>query len=313
MIDQKRHHGAFVFLMLFAAVALLGACGNSNKKSTSPAGAVSLNAATTVGINVCTTCHSVVTTDWLTSKHANAVDGISSAGSPTLGGNYTPGSCGKCHDPNGDSVSIIAAGNIGSVARPVVGCEACHGPGSLHANAGGAGAISLLSGTYISTSIGSAAVSGQFVMCTNCHELLDSTGTTTNPSPAHLTTMPTGTKYTITDTHFATPGNWPGGTGANTIWINGYAMDFADEKVCTTCHNPHKPATQNREWAQSAHGDKNPFNLNSTQTGYFSGAWAHYNWSLASRAACQRCHTTTGFAAYADALRTGNTAAAARH
>jgi hypothetical protein len=311
MIDQKRHHGVFVFLMLFAAVALLGACGNSNKKSTSPAGAVSLNAATTVGINVCTTCHSVVTTDWLTSKHSNAVDGISSAGSPTLGGNYTPGSCGPCHDPNGDSANIIAAGYIGSVARPVVGCEACHGPGSLHANAGGAGAISLLSGTYTSTSIGSAAVSGQFVMCTNCHELLDSTGTTTNPSPAHLTTTPTGTKYTITDTHFATPGNWPGGTGANTIWINGYAMDFADEKVCTTCHNPHKPATQNREWAQSAHGDKNPYNLNSAQTGYFSGAWAHYNWSLASRAACQRCHTTTGFAAYADALRTGNTAAAA--
>jgi hypothetical protein len=126
----------------------------------------------------------------------------------------------------------------------------------------------------------------------------------------HLTTNPTGTQYTITDTHFATPGNWPGGTGANTIPINGYAMDYANERVCVDCHNPHKPATQNREWAQSAHGDKNPFNLNTTKTGYFSGAWAHYNWSLASRAACQRCHTTTGFAAYADALRTGNTTTA---
>jgi hypothetical protein len=160
MIDHTKHRGAFVFLALFAAVILLGACGDSNKKSTAPAAAASVNDATAVGINVCTTCHTVATTDWLTSKHANAEEGINSAGSPTLGGNYTPGSCGLCHDPNGDSANIIAAGYIGSVARPVVGCEACHGPGSLHANAGGAGAISLLSG-HTSTSIG-RVVSGQF-------------------------------------------------------------------------------------------------------------------------------------------------------
>jgi hypothetical protein len=242
------------------------------------------------------------------------VDGTNSAGSPTLGGNYTPGSCGQCHDPNGDSANIIAAGYIGSVARPVVGCEACHGPGSLHANSGGAGAISLLSGTYTLTSIGSVTVSGQFVMCTNCHELLDSSGTTTNPNPVHLTTAPTGTPFFITDTHFATPGVWTGGTSANenTVFITGYAMNFGDEQVCTTCHNPHKPATENREWALSAHADKNFKNLNSTTppSGYFSGAWAHYNWSLSSNKACQRCHTTTGFAAYADALRTGNSSLA---
>jgi hypothetical protein len=323
MIDHERHGGVFVFLALFAAVILLGACGDSNKKSTSPAEAVSINAVTAVGINVCTTCHTVATTDWFTSKHANASDGINSAGSPMLGGNYTPGSCGQCHDPNGDSASIIAAGYIGSVPRPVVGCEACHGPGSLHANSGGAGAISLLSGTYTSTSIGSTMVSGQFIMCTNCHEILDSSGTTTNPNPAHLTTTPTGTRFFITDTHFATPGNWPAPDFKDVADITGYAMDFADEHVCTTCHNPHKPATQNREWAQSAHADKNPINLNSTipPTGYFSGAWAHYNWSCdgsstngcasslssSSRKACQRCHTTSGFTAYADALRTGDT------
>jgi hypothetical protein len=308
MIDHERHRGVFVFLALFAAVILLGACGNSDKKSTAPAAAASINAATAVGINVCTTCHTVATTDWLTSQHANAAEGINSAGSPTLGGNYTSGSCGQCHDPNGDSANIIAAGYIGSVPRPVVGCEACHGPGSLHANAGGAGAISLLSGTYTSASIGSTMVSGQFIMCTNCHEILDSTGTTTNPNPAHLTTTPTGTRFFITDTHFATPGNWPAPDFKNVSDITGYAMDFADEQVCTTCHNPHKPATQNREWAQSAHADKNPINLNTTTppTGYFSGAWAHYNWSASNRTACQRCHTTTGFAAYADALRTGN-------
>jgi len=306
MIDHKRYRVVFVFLALFAAVVLLGACGNSNKKSTSPAEAVSLNSATTVGINVCTTCHTVVTSDWLTSKHANAENGLDSPGSPTLG-QVTGGSgCAVCHDPNGDSANIIAASYIGSVARPVVGCEACHGSGSLHANSGGSGAISLLSGTYTSTSIGLTAVSGQFAMCTTCHELLDSSGTATNPSPAHLATAPTGTPFFITDTHFATPGDWSGTGGVNTKPITGYAMDLNDEQVCTTCHNPHKPASQNREWALSAHADKNFENLNSLGTGYFSGAWAHYNWSQSSRAACQRCHTTTGFAAYADALRTGN-------
>jgi hypothetical protein len=174
-------------------------------------------------------------------------------------------------------------------------------------------------------------------MCTKCHELLDSSGTTTNPNPAHLTTTPTGTRFFITDTHFATPGNWPAPDYKNVANITGYAMNFADEQVCTTCHNPHKPATQNREWAQSAHADTNPINLNSAippalPTGYFSGAWAHYNWSCngtsglacgptntatatsqpkaSDRRACQRCHTTSGFVAYADALRTGNTQSA---
>jgi len=310
MIDHKRHRGVFVFLALFAAVTLLGACGNSNKKSTSPAGAVSLNAATAVGINVCTTCHTVATTDWLTTKHANAVDGTNSAGSPTLGGNYIPGSCGQCHDPNGDSAYIIAAGYIGSVARPVVGCEACHGPGSLHANSGGAGAISLLSGTYASTSIGSTTVSGQFIMCTNCHELLDSSGTATVTSPVHglaSVVTPTGTQYTITDTHFATAGDWS--TGQNSNDVSGYAMNFADDRVCVNCHNPHKPADINREWARSLHADKAALN-----------AWAHYNWTCdaancgganGDRTTCQRCHTTTGFAAYADALGSGNVSLAA--
>jgi hypothetical protein len=283
------------------SAALLGGCGSGTNGVPPASGATA--APKTVGINTCVTCHTEVTADWLTSKHANAVAGLDSAGSPTLGGNYTAAACGQCHDPNGDSANILAANYIGSVARPVVGCEACHGGGSLHY---GSGPISLLSNTT-GTTFGTVPVSGQFVMCTNCHELLASSGTTTNPSPAHSTTPPTGPQNYITDTHFATPGDWSGTGSVNTKPITGYAMDFGDEQVCTTCHNPHKPATENREWAQSAHADKNYLNLNSTQTGYFSGAWAHYNWSQSSRTACQRCHTTTGFAAYADALRSGNT------
>jgi hypothetical protein len=314
MIDHKRNRGVFVLLALFAAVALLGACGNSNKKSTSPAAAVSLNSATAVGINVCATCHTVVATDWLTSKHANVVAGLNSVGAPSLGGSYTAASCGQCHDPNGDSGNIITAGYIGSVARPIVGCEACHGGGSLHVDGSGSGPIG-----FTSTSagvIGSTQVSAQFKTCTACHELLDTAGTGTNLNPAHLTIPPTGNQFTITNTHFAQPGTWRNADGLNThntttdfIAVFGYAMDFTDEKVCSNCHNPHKTATINKEWAQSAHADRQGIKMDprsSAIVGFFGGAWAHYNWSTSSRTACQRCHTTTGFIAYADALRTGN-------
>ena len=309
-MNRKKSSTVSALLTVLLSVALLGGCGSSTNDGVPASGAAT--AATTVGINVCTTCHTVQTSDWITSKHANAAGGdLNSAGSPTLGGNYTAPACGRCHDPNGDSANIKAAVYIGNVARPIVGCEACHGGGSLHY---GSGPISLLSGTFVATSVGTVQVSGQFVMCTNCHELLDSSGTTTNPNPAHLATAPIGPQNYITDTHFATPGVFTGGTSANenTVFITGYAMDFGDERVCMTCHNPHKPATENREWAQSAHADKNFKNLNSTTppSGYFSGAWAHYNWSQSGNRACQRCHTTTGFAAYADALRTGNTSLA---
>jgi hypothetical protein len=309
MKKRKRSRTVLVFLGLLVCAALLGGCGKSDSGRIGPATASVLSAATpTAGLNTCVSCHTTVTVDWLTSKHANVdpVGNLYSAGVPTVGLVQAGPGCISCHDPNGDS-NNLTAGYTGNVARPVIGCETCHGPGSLHADAGGAGPISLLSNTT-GTTFGTETVSGQFVMCTSCHELLDTAGTGTNPNPAHLTTDPTGTQYSITDTHFATPGDWSGAGSANIKDITGYAMNYADERVCSTCHNPHKPPTQNREWAQSAHGDTNPFNLNSKKTGYFSGAWAHYNWS--TRPTCQRCHTTTAFSAYADALRSGNQALA---
>ncbi len=301
-----------ILLLALASALLLGGCGRSTSEAVPPAGG-NASTAVAVGINRCTTCHTAVTADWLTSKHANATAGLNSAGSPTLGQVQAGGAaCQACHDPNGDSANIIAAGYIGSQARPVIGCEACHGPGSLH---DGSGPISLLSGTYNSStaySVGTTTVSGQFLMCTNCHELLASSGTTTASSPAHLTIAPTGSAYFITDTHFATPGVFTGGTSTNTntVDITGYVMDFAGATVCIDCHNPHKNADVNKEWALSAHAVMTA-----------AGAWAHYNWSCDGtsetacgssnsipndRRQCQRCHTTTGFAAYNDALRTGD-------
>jgi len=322
---MQRRKMVFLILAVLSAAALLIGCGSS-KEALPPAKGVVLSAGTaTIGLATCATCHATVIADWLTSKHANlsTPGDLYSAGSPTLGQITT---CSKnCHDRNGDSSSLTVGYTTGYTGtqgwRPVTGCESCHGPGSLHANAGGVGPIYALSIPTSTVLWGTVPVSAQFVMCTSCHELLDSTGTGTTTTAAHSSQAPTGAQYVITDTHFATPGDWSGIGTASTRTITGYAMsyrdaqgiyqtDYSDERVCVNCHNPHKPPTQNREWAQSAHGDKNPFNLNSNGTGYFSGAWAHYNWSTSTRMACQRCHTTTGFAAYADALRTGDTARA---
>ena len=309
---RMRSRMVFIFLPVLISVALLAGCGKSDSGSIGPATASILSASTpTAGLNTCAGCHPSATTDWLTSKHANLdpTSDVFSSGVPTLG---LIGGCTKnCHDPNGDS-NNLTAGLTGNVPRPVIGCEACHGPGSLHADAGGAGPISLLSSTSGTTLGGAVPVSGQLVMCTYCHELLNTAGTGTvtavHDAGGAEAASASGNQFIITDTHFATSGDWSGVGGASVKAITGYAMDYSDERVCVNCHNPHKPPTQNKEWAQSAHGDKNPFNLNSTKTGYFSGAWAHYNWS--TRPTCQRCHTTTGFAAYADALGSGNQALA---
>src|SRR5512144_2404649 len=85
MRENAKHVRTVVLMMLFLAVGLLGACANSNKKSTSPATAPSQAQAAAVGMNTCTTCHTVVTVDWLASKHANLdPGGLDSAGIPAL-------------------------------------------------------------------------------------------------------------------------------------------------------------------------------------------------------------------------------------
>jgi Cytochrome c554 and c-prime len=313
--------------MLLSA-ALLGGCGSGTNEGVLPASGVLSGTTTTVGINNCTTCHTVQTAAWLASKHANAANGLASAGSPTLG---QIASCTtNCHDPNGDSANIIAAGYIGSVARPVVGCEACHGGGSQH---NGSGPISLLSnttGTVIS-GVTPTSLSGQFVMCTNCHQLLDpSTGDLAAPaSVAHdpaSSVSPKDTRFIITDTHFAvgafdSAGKFTANTGTTAgANITGYAMDYNSPTVCTDCHNPHGTADINRDWAASKHADKRGNSNN-------GGPWGGRNWScdgtnplacgptatsvsplITDNRYCQRCHTKTGFAAYADAIRSGNTA-----
>ena len=199
----------FLLLAVLSAVALFAGCGSSTKEKVLSEPGVVLSASTpTAGMKTCSGCHVPQTTAWLGSGHANmSMPGdLNNPGNPTVA--QISGCTINCHDPNGDSTSLVA-GFTGNVARPVVGCESCHGPGSLHVNAGGTGPISLLSNTYPGTwGSGTTQVSGQFLMCTSCHELLDSSGTATvNAAVAtHLSPTgpaPTGTQYTITDTHFA--------------------------------------------------------------------------------------------------------------
>jgi len=57
---------------------------------------------------------------------------------------------------------------------------------------------------------------------------------------------------------------------------------------CRACHNPHSNTLtpQHREYAKSLHGDPQ------------GAAWTHYDFKLDSRAACTRCHTSTGYISY---------------
>ena len=147
--------------------------------------------------------------------------------------------------------------------------------------------------------------SSQFKTCTSCHQLLrtDETLLTDgyhDPSVNSYSSL----EEVITDTHFATGGDFTGARTVNSLDITGYSMDFTDPRACIECHNPHNAdKTINEQWANSGHADTTA-----------AGPWAHYNWSADNtddqdgsgsnedRRACQRCHTATGFIFMTDAI-----------
>lgn len=302
----KRHPGSMLLIVL-ALGALLGACGAeqpTGKTTTTMAGVVTVNTPT-AGLNTCMSCHPVTTAEWEKTRHAN----LNSSPSFT-----TSAFCAGCHDKTGDSQFL-------SPARMVVACEACHSGGAMHIAAGGMGPIGnvVYTATVVSGTVSTLAVSGQFLTCTRCHELLDLAGdpaSTTTPTTAmHSSTS--GSVRVITDTHFAKPNAFSNTSGGNTNngvgvkAVTGYVMDYASEKVCIDCHNPHGTTDINLEWAQSAHAD-----LTASAGTYMSGAWARSNWSCnttgtagcgtSDNRPCQRCHTTAGFIAFAASLKNGD-------
>lgn len=57
---------------------------------------------------------------------------------------------------------------------------------------------------------------------------------------------------------------------------------------CSACHNPHLNTVtqQNQDWAKSLHGNPK------------GEAWTHYEFKQDKYAACNRCHTSTGYISY---------------
>jgi hypothetical protein len=178
--------------------------------------------------------------------------------------------------------------------------------------------------------------SDQFITCTSCHQLLTSSATPTLLDETyHAPVDSAGTTVNaygawdevIADTHFDDT--------ATTDVIEGYVIDpsathFDGAKnntnsgACLDCHNPHDADTTNHEqWAESAHGGEIATLKATAVTAasatdatdavkaavYTAGvtngtgkgqAWVHYDFKDATRQACQRCHTSTGFRNFAN-------------
>ncbi len=313
---RKAYRRGLLVLAIILPAAFLAGCGPDDptgQTTVTQPGMTTFGTAT-AGLNLCMQCHPAVTAEWYDSRHASVNSSPSS----------TSATCRACHDKNGDSQQVTPNRNL-------IGCESCHGPGSLHVAGGGSGPImnTAYSAGVISGVTSSLAVSGQLLTCMGCHQLLnvnDPASLTTPTTAMHSSTS--GSVRVITDTHFAVPNTWNSVHGRNTSTslraVTGYALDYTSETVCTACHNPHGKVDILQEWAQSAHADRTTFHKD--PKGYFTGAWSYYNWSCdktstdgcgsfgtpSDRRSCQRCHTTSAFSAYASALQAGNTGYAAR-
>jgi len=144
--------------------------------------------------------------------------------------------------------------------------------------------------------------SPQFNTCTACHQLIYADGTAIltgeTPDSYHATSHSTGEieyERNIVDTHAAVPGDLRGNwkyDGSERYNFPNEPLIFVnkeDEHACAACHNPHAADnTANEQWARSSHGDLD------------ADPWVHYNWK--TRTDCQRCHTSTGFMNFSNAL-----------
>ena len=283
---MKRHKGMFLLIAL-ALTALLAGCWGS-EKSTSlevSGGGTVLAGATAVGIDKCHNCHAATAVGgvgifaaWEESRHGNLDNTFDSWDNALGTTNYhgfrttsTSASCIPCHNPNGDDVNLpfylsTNTDPLANTARNVVGCEACHGGGSLHFGVGPIGGPKLA----IYAVAASTGQSSQYNTCTGCH------------NDSH---HDTSSYRIIGDTH---TDNASRAVGSD---IQGYVIRKASDTACVDCHNPHSAnmsasGSPNRQWKASAHGD-------------FAGeGWKHYDWKQSNRASCQRCHTTTGLINY---------------
>lgn len=216
--------------------------------------------------------------------------------------NYITGSatdvkakCGRCHTAEGfERYALLFPGTTGytdlgtaldnepAIANATnIECYTCHDPHTATAAA--------LTRIPASTDINGKPQSSEFNTCASCHQLVNTNATVITDAYHDPAANSHGDlAEVIGDTHAAVPGdtriNTPV-TGCATCEIPLIMVKKGDPDACAACHNPHNAIIEiNEQWRESGHGDL---------TG---DPWVHYNWDdAASRAACQRCHTSTGF------------------
>lgn len=272
--SRKSLTWALMFTLLLSTMVVWAGCDNGDNETLGVHALIQKyrpELVESVGIDVCTFCHSLQTEQWLQGQHGNAKVGgvvdIATEGHPdytqfmdgstveTVGGI----ACAECHDPQGDG-QYLTPDLTGNQPRPVVGCESCHGGGAEHF---GAGQI-----PYPSPDV---------ERCAQCHQ----SGLDYGPDHSN--------GY---DIHAFVPGD----TRENVNGDDVFYVKAGDDHSCAGCHNAHTADnTPNQEWAESGHGDKH------------GEAWVHYNWKASNRQSCQRCHTSTGFMNFANSLIGGTT------
>lgn len=255
-----------------------------------------------------------VYTDYSTGAHASSLaTSVFASGSTTT----VMAKCSRCHTDEGakyylpkwsgaeSGSSSYAELNTYMTSKPdvpsasAVQCRTCHdghNTGRLIGRAGAEAIVSVSGAATVLSNITGGAWSEEFATCNSCHQLLKADGTT-NSSSFHdpvvnsdTTVAPADKSRIISDTHVATAGYWgAAGSSANTTApITGYPITPSSARACGNCHNPHSAnVTINRQWHASLHGGASP-----------SDPWSHYDWSQANRAACQRCHSTTGLVGF---------------
>ncbi len=123
------HHMLRSGRLLFAAAPAL-----SLLLLSSPAGASAEGPGSYVGWKACSGCHQKVTSDWRKGRHAGAFADLAKSGQENLP------ACVRCHVTGHDRPAGFVDGEV-TPGLAGVQCEACHGPGMIHAASPGTGAI----------------------------------------------------------------------------------------------------------------------------------------------------------------------------
>lgn len=263
-------------LCIMIVLFFIQACGSSKKDSSGE----SAPAVGIIGFLECFNCHADAVNPAALRKvfgDTSAVDGWADSGHANGDNNPSlplPADiCSTCHADITDDIAgfVGKTGNtiFGTVNKPVIGCESCHGAGGNHFGLGPLG--NDLANTDI------------FALCTTCHEL----------DTFHNDDITTIYDSVITDTHIDDPV-----TGDIEGYILNPASDHSDLQgntnsgTCEDCHNPHASNTINVQWAASGHAGFIASTVDGTVT---AEPFASRDFATSSGGGCARCHTSTGF------------------